>query len=80
MSDNPEELVLRVGLYHEADRKNIFVRDFRIKDFKPGTYTMLNLGVYPLKGNSYFWIVSSGKGDQIRKVYIDRLILIQKEK
>jgi hypothetical protein len=80
MSDNPEELVLRVGLYHEADRKNIFVRDFRIKDFKPGAYTMLNLGVYPLKGNSYFWIVSSGKGDQIRKVYIDRLILIQKEK
>jgi hypothetical protein len=79
ISDDPNELVLSIGLYNETDRKNTFVHNIHIKDFKPGEYKTFDLGTYPLKGNSYFWIVSSGKGDKIRKAYVDRMIFIQKD-
>lgn len=79
LSDNPDEGVLSIGLYSEADRTNTFVRNLHVKNFKPGEHKTFDLGTYPLKGNSYFWIVSSGKGDKIRKAYVDRMILIRKD-
>lgn len=79
ISKNPDELALSIGLYNESDGANAFVKTLHVKDFKPGEYKTFDLGTYSLKGNCYFWIASSGKGDKIRKVHVDRMILIRKD-
>jgi hypothetical protein len=79
ISTNPNDLVLSIGFYCDSDGQSYLLRNLYVKDFKPGEYKTFDLGTHPIRGNSYYWIVSSGKGDKIRKAYVDRVIFIRRD-
>ena len=67
----------QVGVFDPAPWKPVFQRAIPTNQASGPGYTRLDLGNHVLPPTAYFWVAPLNKPDQIRGIYLDRVVFVR---
>ena len=70
--------ICRVGIYDEEVEKMTMSRTLTAEEVGKQDYAAVDLGSMDLCDDFHFWIAPLDKGDQVRRIWVDRFFLVKK--